>query len=215
MSSDHYMSDEDRDPKRINAEDIVLQHDSDLERELDLDIERMEALQKSENPAGNSSNNGENAVKAQRTFKIPKKTNPERMFRPFNIKAARTSVHLNKKESLPPREQLDNANRQKISDNILHQICAAHPTNKIPKEFADQLRQTFSDLEVSKDFEWLEETIGESRWLFMHGLYNKKHAKPSKLVLGTIGRRAAVLDLRTLSSSGGLPDVIRLKTATC
>ena len=144
-------------------------------------------------------------------YKIPKKEHPETMFRPFCINAARQSSYLNREVEFPPRAQKECSARQKLTDNIVYQICASHATNKIPKEAKHAFRQTFVDLEVSRDLQWLDETIGETRWLFMTGLYNHKHSKPSKLVLGSVSRRVVVMDLRTLSSSGGLPDPLRAK----
>ena len=133
------------------------------------------------------------------------------MFRPYSVTAARQSTYLNKEVEFPPRSQLDCKSRQKMTNEVLDQICYSHPTNKIPKGAKDTIRQTFTDLEVSRDLQWLEESIGDSGWLFMYGLYNKKHPKPSKLILGSAARRVVILDLRTLSSSGGLPDVVRGK----
>ena len=130
------------------------------------------------------------------------------MFRPFNKEAAKKSVYLNKENPFPPRTQMDCPARQKLTDNVLNQICLAHPTNKIPKDFKADFKQTFSDLEVSSHLDWLTSSAGESKWLFMTGLYNVKHSRPSKIILGTVEKRVMLLDLRTVSTSGGVPDVL-------
>ena len=206
----------------------TLRVDSDLEREIDEDIARMEA----ENPSGSGTHKDDRGPSAPgpsgtgdptkhlaepmgppgpNKFKIPKKDNPETMFRPYSIMAARQSAYLNREVPFPPRAQVECRSRQKMTNEVMDQICLAHPTNKIPKSAQESFRQTFKDIEVARDLQWLEDSIGDTKWLFMCGLYNKKHPKPSKLVLGTAGRRVVVLDLRTLSSSGGLPDIVRGK----
>ena len=133
------------------------------------------------------------------------------MFRPYDISIARKSMYIDRNRPFPPRSQEDNAYRQKVTDSILHQIGCLHTTNAVPEGYMNSVyfRQTFSDEEVSPHMEWLEASIGETKWLIVHGLRNPKNEICSKLVLGTLSNRTLIIDLRTVSTSGGIPDRVR------
>ena len=133
------------------------------------------------------------------------------MFRPYDISIARKSMYIDRNKPFPPRSQEENAYRQKVTDSVLHLISCSHTTNAVPEGYLNDVyfRQTFSDEEVSPNMDWLEASIGETTWLIVHGLRNPTNEIFSKLVLGTLSNKTLIIDLRTVSTSGGVPDRVR------
>ena len=140
-----------------------------------------------------------------------KKVTSHDMFRPLSIAAAKESRYLDKEKVVPPLLTGASARRNKLSQLIMHRISCMHTTNEVPANFRnkDYIRQTFRDLDVSPDMEWLEAGVGETGWISVHGLKNPQHEGFSKLVLSVMTNRTMIIDLRTVSTSGGIPDRVR------